>query len=146
MDLKVLLKGWLLPAAFLCALCVLGGAFLTMPAGTAAGEPEEPVSVTGTWVDAGAWENGDHSGVLIEFTPEGVLRVNGFETCSYRCGNGEVYLVSRGAGRVTKCSVTGDYLSVQEYTGGVGLPRSANDFVRISDSVGIPEEQISELY
>lgn len=139
------MKRWLVPAAALCALCFAGGV-LWGALGGKTGEPEESVPVTGTWVEADSWEDGDHNGLLLEFTPEGALMVNGYEACSYRCEDGVVYLVSRGSGREAKCSVTGDYLSVQEYNGGVGLPRSANDFIRISDSVGLPEKQISELY
>ena len=140
------MKGWLVPVISLCALCLIVGVLWGALGGRRIGEPEENTPVTGTWVDADSWESGDHGGILLEFTPEGVLIVNGYEVCSYRCENGTVYLVSRGSGREAKCSVTGDYLSVKEYTGGVGLPRSANDFIRISDSVGLSGEQILELY
>ena len=136
-------------------ICAAAAALLTAVVCRAAfggSQPEEPrenVSITGTWIDADAWENGLDDAVFLEFDGSGTLYINRGETprrYKYESSLLTVYYPELDASLQTECSITGGFMRLDPRVSIAELPYGTIDFIHISEAVGLSDDELHEMY
>ena len=136
----------LLPAAAaLIAVIICRSAFC----GRLQEEPQETISITGTWIDADSWENGVEDAVFLEFDSSGSLFINhGNIPRLYKYEDSllTIYFPELDTNMQTECSVTGGFMRLDPRVRLPGMPHGTIDFIHISESVGLSSDELHDLY
>ncbi len=133
----------------LVAVLALLAIFLTAQLRGADAAPVEPVAIAGTWVDADSWEAKNHDCVVFEFTDDGRVYSNGsiFAYSYYpKDETRGLYCINAGFSQPIECTVTGGYMRLSGRVELPGMTHYVNEFIRVSESVGLSEQQLAELY